>query len=294
MVKKLLRLSAVLLLGAGLVIFPERTSNAAFNALNLCGRVVIPSLFPFLVLSSFVIKSSLTCGFKSAYINTFILGAAGGYPVGASVVCELYSKKQCTKEQAETMLAFCNNCGPAFIFGAVGGAIFKSLKIGILLYFIHIVSAIFTGLIFTRNKSNVMLNTSSPEIGAFPNAVKSGATSTINICAFVIFFSVLCEILNFFNILPAVCVLFGGSEIFEVFIIGILELTSGICRAPATPGGFVLCSTLLGFGGFSVHAQALSFICKSNLSTKKYFLGKALHTALSFILSVLLVIFKII
>ncbi len=294
MVKKIFYMCAVLLFGTGLIIFPERTSKSAFDALNLCGKVIIPSLFPFLVLSSYVIKSSLACGFNKPHINAFVLGATGGYPVGASVVCEMYSTGQCSKAQAEAMLAFCNNCGPAFIFGAVGGTIFKSIKISIALYLIHIICAIITGLIFNRVKSNKKVKTPLPEIGAFPNAVKSGAVSAINICAFVIFFSVLCEVLNAFNILPTLCTLFGGFKLFDAFIIGILELTSGICRISATKSGFILCATLLGFGGFSVHAQALSFICKANLSPKKYFFGKTIHAVFSFIIALILVIFNII
>lgn len=294
MVKKLFYTGSVILFAAGLILFPDATSKSAFDALSLCGKVIIPSLFPFLVLSSLVVKASLACGFKKPYINAFVLGAVGGYPVGASVVCELYLKQECAKEQAEAMLAFCNNCGPAFIFGAVGGAIFKSLKIGILLYLVHIVAAILIGFIFNRFKGNLICSTAHPEIGAFPNAVKAAAMSTINICAFVIFFSVMCEILTSFGILPAISSFLGGSEISNAFIIGVLELTSGICRAPATTAGFILCSTLLGFGGFSVHSQALSFISKANLSPKKYFLGKALHSIFSFIFSGFIAILNII
>lgn len=284
MIKKLSTICAVLLISAGLILFPDSTRKSACEALILCGRVLIPSLFPFLVLSSFIIKAQLTSSFKNASVNVFILGLLGGYPVGASCVCEMYMQKQLSKEKAERLLTFCNNCGPAFIFGAVGGGIFKSLKIGVFLYVIHILSAILVALIFNR-KEDAALLPATPENGAFPNAVKSAVSGTLNICAFVIFFSVLCEILTNFNILPVICKLFGNSKYTEAIIIGILEMTSGIYKLSATRECIVISAFLLGFGGFSVHSQALAFISDAKLSSKKYFYGKTLQAIFSLILA---------
>ena len=44
------------------------------------------------------------------------------------------------KEEAERLLGFCNNSGPAFIVGAVGAGIFGSPSVGLALYGIHILS----------------------------------------------------------------------------------------------------------------------------------------------------------
>lgn len=293
MFKRISVICAVLLIGAGLIIFPDSTSKSAFEALTLCGRVIIPSLFPFLVLSSFVIKANVIGTVKNAGLNAFVLGALGGYPVGTSCVCEMYMQKQLTKDTSERLLAFCNNCGPAFIFGAVGGGIFKSLKVGVFLYAVHILSAILIALIFYRRTQSTAASHIS-ESGAFPNSIKSAMNSTLNICAFVIFFSVLCEILTDFNILPAICAFFDESQTIEACIIGILEMTSGIYKLTPARESIIFASAIIGFGGFSVHSQALTFISDAKLSPKKYFIGKILQAVFSIFLSFLGLAFNII
>ena len=70
----------------------------------------------------------------------FALGIIGGYPVGAKTAISLYEKQYCTKAEAERMLSFCNNSGPAFILGVVGAGVFSSGTIGMMLYCMHAVS----------------------------------------------------------------------------------------------------------------------------------------------------------
>ena len=45
--------------GGGILIAPQAASQGVRDGLTLCGQVVIPSLFPFLALSSFLVQSGL-------------------------------------------------------------------------------------------------------------------------------------------------------------------------------------------------------------------------------------------
>ena len=63
---------------------------------------------------------------------------------------------------------------------------------------------------------------------------------------------------------------------------GIIELTNGVSliTSIATKNisiNIVLCAFLLGFGGISVLLQVLSIISKTDLSIKKYIIGKLLQ-----------------
>ena len=44
--------------------------------------------------------------------------------------------------EAERLLAFCNNSGPAFILGVVGVGVFGSSRVGLLLYLAHAAASI--------------------------------------------------------------------------------------------------------------------------------------------------------
>ena len=48
------------------------------------------------------------------------IGITSGYPVGAKVTSDLYKDNNCTKEEAERLIAFTNSSGPLFIISAVG------------------------------------------------------------------------------------------------------------------------------------------------------------------------------
>ncbi len=85
---------------------------------------------------------------SGACASAFALGFIGGYPVGAKTAISLYENGMCTKTEAERLLAFCNNSGPAFILGVVGAGVFASSRVGVLLYLAHAAASICIGILF--------------------------------------------------------------------------------------------------------------------------------------------------
>ncbi len=299
-------LLAVLLIAAGLLLYPTHAATAAHDALVLCGNVLIPSLFPFFVLSGLVMESGLAarlgrlgeglmrplfrvCGAGS---SALFLGLIGGFPVGAACAVELNRRGLCSKTETERLLAFCNNSGPAFLFGAVGAGVFHSMRIGLLLYAVHVSAAICTGILFRFYRRReppghcgAAYAPAQPFSAVFPQAVKNALFSTLNVCAFVLFFSVLLRILTEFHVIPALSRLLGGGALAQCAVTGCLEVTTGLCALSPTAETlapcFILAATLLGFSGLSVHCQVLSLLPKDALSAAPYFCGKLLHAALS-------------
>ena len=103
--------------------------QGATNGIELCMRSVIPALFPLLTCSTYltgnlgIFSSSLLrpvgklCRIPSSCVGILITGFLGGYPTGAQAVAQAYESGSISKETASRMLGFCNNAGPAFIFG---------------------------------------------------------------------------------------------------------------------------------------------------------------------------------
>ena len=139
------RILACLCLGGLLVWFladAGAVRDSVAEALALCARSVVPSLFPFLVASS----ALLALGFgelaapwlaglmeplfrvPGAGSAALVLGLVGGYPIGAKTAADLYRENLVSREEAERLLAFCNNSGPAFILGVVGAGVFASSR----------------------------------------------------------------------------------------------------------------------------------------------------------------------
>lgn len=295
---------------AGLIVLPSQTVEAARGGVELCFNVLIPSLFPFFVLSSLTVELGLADGLGrlmsplmeplfnvgGGCAPALILGFIGGYPVGAKTVINLYQSKKCSRREAERMLAFCNNSGPAFIFGVVGAGIFSSSAVGLTLYLTHLLASVLVGLIFrghggrggvTRPPRSGGTRTAFP--AAFVKAVSSSFQSCLGICGFVIFFSVLLKLLFLSGLPAALGSLFGllGLEESWAFSLlsGLLELTSGVWTLRGAPGGLAasvaMAAFMLGWAGLSVHCQVLSFLQETGLSAKTYLLGKLLHGLLS-------------
>lgn len=310
----------VLVLLVLLTIFSKDCLTAAKNGLKLCLETAVPSLFPFFVISALAVDTGLTAllgrFFTPVMKNlfslpghaamAFVMGITGGYPVGAQTAAELYDASLCSKKETERMLSFCNNTGPAFIIGVCGTGIFGSFKVGLLLYFIHILSALIVGLIFRPAKVSradahtILLRQKNPVsinfIKSLIDAIKNGFLSCINVSAFVVFFSVVIAILNKTGLIaflsamlaPLFMLLGLPRDLCSVMLSGIVEMTNGLNLLSAMNENIsVLLPTsafLLGFGGFSVHCQTLSLLIPRNLSSTFYFWGKTLQGILSFVL----------
>lgn len=297
-----------------LMFWPQEAMEAAREGLRLCYNVILPSLFPFFVLSALVVDLGLAgyigraldgimrplFNVPGACASAFALGFVGGYPVGARTALSLYQKGMCTKIEAERLLAFCNNSGPAFILGVVGAGVFASSKVGLLLYLAHAAASVCVGFLFRfyKREGKRRERRASPTFEAeritvaFTGAIKNSFLSTLNICAFVVFFTVVIKLLFLSGLLPGLAGVLGAllsplgfsTRWAERLLTGLIELTSGVWTLTgdgSTSGKLSMAAFLLGWAGLSVHCQVLSFIGGSGLSVKTYIGGKLLHGGLS-------------
>lgn len=57
--------------------------------------------------------------YSSFGLYAIFMGFFCGFPMGAKVVSELYGNDKISKSEANTLLAFCNNIGPAYFVGII-------------------------------------------------------------------------------------------------------------------------------------------------------------------------------
>lgn len=288
----------LLLCTAGLVTHTQDCAQAAHEALELCISTVIPSLFPFMVLSSLLTGcGAVTPGrhlsglmrplfhLSSAGSGALVLGLVGGYPMGARAVAELVRGGSLAHDEGERLLAFCNNAGPGFILGMCGTAMFHSARAGAWLYLVHVSGALLTGMLLRGNSSQPLQKVAAPPqrtlAQALSPAVRSSCAGMATVCGFAVLFTVLSRM--------AAGLTDTLSVLMRAALLGALELTGGVLMLPDTRGGFVLCAALLGWGGLSVHAQTLSMLEGSGLHMRRYFLGKLLHALVSAVLAAFIV-----
>ena len=298
---------ALLIATAGLVAAPEQSIAGAKDGLTLCFNVIVPSLFPFFVLASLVVDLGLAAYLGRAMeglmrplfrvsgscATAVSLGFIGGYPVGARTALQLYEQGLCSKPEAERLLAFCNNSGPAFILGVVGAGVFGDSRVGLLLYLTHALASVLVGLLFRFYGGSGAKRAAAPAPkpirtvtvpAAFTGAVTRSLQSTLNICAFVVFFSVVLRLLSAYGALDALAGLLSllglQPEWARRLVAGLLELSSGVSSLQGgaqLAGRVSMAAFMLGWAGLSVHCQVLSFLVDSGLSARVYLAGKLCH-----------------
>ena len=286
-VRFVLCIFAVIVFVTAFFISPETVIGGVSNGLKLCAASIIPSLFPFIVLSDYLIRSKSVEMFgrflepitKSVFRLpgsagcAVIMSLVGGYPVGAGMIAKLLENGNISQGQAKRMMLFCVNAGPAFVIGTVGTVMLSNRKAGIILYLSMIVSALAMGAFFRFfDSSTIEIKTKKPEFksGVLNQSVTNGINSMFNLCAWVLLFSCINALIENFDI-PANIM---------TWIKMITEVTGG-CITASGKYPVSVQALIMGWAGLSVHCQLLPYIKETQVKHLHFLLSRLVHGALS-------------
>ena len=293
--KKIINVFSVILITAFITLTiasPQPCKEGAINGILICGRVIIPSLYPFTVCVLFIIRSGVLqrLNFFSPVTNKLfcitaeqfsimLLSFVGGFPVGAKLINEYIRAKKLTPQQGAAMLNYCINAGPAFIIGAIGVGIIGSEKIGYILLVSHIAASVLLCFLsrFSKVEKTAVAPILTPKISPADNFVLSateGAVSIFNICAFVILFSAVNAYLKVLS------VHWGGFK----YLLYVTEVTNAITYTD----NILLISFLLGLSGICIWCQVLSATKALKPNLILFVAFRLLHGIFSMILTYLL------
>ena len=311
-------LAVVLAAFAALVCAPAEALAGAKRGLEVCAGVIVPALLPFMIVSALLTGLGLPrllaraagpvftrlFGVSGAAAAPFLLGLTGGYPGGAAATAELCRRGELGAEEGSRLLPFCGNTGPAFIIGATGLGVFSSVSAGVLLYVSHILAAVAVGVLLSIGRPRAAPGAAAVKdpievralASVLPESVKTAVVSTMNICGYVVFFSVITSLLDAPGVFTSAAAYLAARLGLEMrftraLLTGFLELGNGVSAmrglAPS-PLNLALASFTLGFGGLSVHCQTLAAVDGTDIKTARYFAGRLLHGALSAVFTFLL------
>ncbi|NLB35870.1 MAG: hypothetical protein GX824_00950 [Clostridiales bacterium] len=287
---------AVLAMLFSLIFVPQVTSKGVKDGLNLCGQVVIPSLFPFMVLSTFLIKSGLCSLLGRIFApltkkifrlpgtacGAIIMGLIGGFPVGSRMTAQLYRDGEISRSAAQRMLMFCVNAGPAFVIGAIGSMMLGSRKAGFIMFISLSLSSLFIGFI-SRFIACDGEDKSLPHVFGPMNIQKSlvesvadGAGAMLSVCAWIILFCCACSLLS---LLPE------GLEVLSVPLKCLFEVTSGSAAAAASGVHIAVITGIVGWSGLCVHCQVLEYVKAVDLRMSVFLTARATSGALASLIS---------
>ncbi|MCL2499327.1 MAG: hypothetical protein FWE90_03205 [Defluviitaleaceae bacterium] len=285
-----------------LLAFPREALGAAREGLLLWFHTVLPSLLPFAVGMNILIKlgfmrffgecitplTKKVFGVGGAGGVAFITGVTSGYPIGAKVIGDLYREGDVKADEAQRLMAFCNNAGPLFIVGAVGLGMFGDAKAGYILWAGHILGALAIGLLgrfmrgTVKEKDNRRTRKDAGHLRTEPfgkvlgESVGNAMEAMVLVGGLIIFFNVFFCILH--TIFKPDDMIIGG------LINGLLEVSGGARMISAHgPDAISLSAAafVIAFGGLSVHAQAMHFTVGTGVKAGIYLSHKLLHGILA-------------
>ncbi len=275
------KLAAVgsLLIAAVLLLFPRAVSQGISLGLENAAVLLIPSLFPFMVLSSFMIRSGacepvgkmlspvtkFLFGLPAAAASAILMSLVGGFPVGAKCIRLLYENGRITHAQAKRMSDFCVCSGPAFLITAVGTLLLHNAAVGIILYLSQVLSAILLGMLsrlFAKDTQQPAVPSAAVPTDLMQSFILSctdGASAIIELTAMVAVFS------GIMALLPQAAVL--------------LEVTAACKNLTDRPLWCIAFAS--GYGGLCVHFQIFSLLKDLHISKLRFELFRLANAALS-------------
>lgn len=296
---------AYLLLIVVILSKPEATFQYAYEGLYQWAAKMVPTLFPFMMISSIMVYSGadlelghmLSHMLKKIYkyssygLYAIFMGFFCGFPMGAKVVSDLYDKEKISKYEADTLLAFCNNIGPAYFVGIIMPLLRdcgynNTLPFVFGMYGIPAIYGIVMGRLYAAkakkaNAPSVSENTyapGAPRISLAATLKKSCVDNTQSLIllggyitftnAFRIFLDFVPLSTNDKNVLSSFLEIIGG-----------VQAIYGTTLLPNQKVFWIM--TALCFGGVSCIMQTSSFLEKSGLSLGHYLKHKVITTLIS-------------
>lgn len=272
---------------------PTACIGYAKNALLLWFLKILPTLFPFMVISGIIIRMNLTSYFPSASAYGILVGFFCGFPMGALTACTMYEEKQITQKEAEYLCAFTNNMGPVYFCSYVLPTLGITNKLPYLIAMYGI--PLLYGLVLrkTTYKSCAFQKLPSGSPVSLLNAIDASITQAITSITRLGGYLILLQTLY---ILPELLIRLLGRFPFvfrlplpflNAFLCCLLEITGGISKMNTYPPLWVL--VLLPLGGLSFILQAGSILKNAGLSIPVYLLHKLIQTALIFAFYVVII-----
>ena len=327
-------------LAMSMILFPQQTFQAAFRGLDAWWSIVFPALLPFFVMSDLLIglgvvdflgvlmEPIMRPLFNVPGAGAFIvaMGFTSGAPIGTLLTVDLRKQDLCSRTEAQRLMSFTSNTSPLFLFGAVSVGMFHNVSLGMTLAMSHYLANIVIGVVFgffsKKERSNQSGNPrrrrkvfaaacrkllehqkqNKRPLGIMMADAVLKATQTLSmIGGYIIFFSVLTEILKLLGILDiiaAVLLLFLkplglDPSIGTAVATGFFEITLGtkLCSEVSTslPVQLLAASAIMGWGGLSIHAQVASLLKDTDLKMHTFILARCLQAALAPLFTLVLI-----
>lgn len=289
--------SALLCICILLVLYREAARNGVFTGIYTCLNTLIPSLFPFVLLSAMITRSKAAFllfrplspimrhvfRLPAAAAPALLLGLTAGYPVGAKMASALYADGKLDREQTARLLSFCTAPGYAFCtYTAVQLSV--SARSAVILFCSTVFPSLLIGAIFARfapqPKNKIPMKTASFD---FSDAVRDGVSAMVSMCGAVVAIRALLSVFQASGAFRAAASAIASLGLTipeaDTLLIYFFEVTAGVSHSAHWHFSLIMTAFGLGFAGVCIHLQIFSFFRSKPFPVSKpcYLLLRFVH-----------------
>ncbi len=247
------------------VFYSDTIKMSVRNSLELCFSVIIPSLFPMLIISRIIneikipefilrfikLPMNKIFGLPENCFQAILTGLTGGYPVGVKNAASLYKNKSITLNEAQKLALFCVNPGFAFSVTLTGSCFFGNIGIGVRIFIANILADLTLAVLLKNKKSSVFRKEKTeaktkPFTRILTDSISDSTAAIISICAWICFFSAIITIFSSFS----------KNTFINALIIIFSEVTNSVTFC-AEHKNILLAAFCSGFSGFCIIFQLL-------------------------------------
>ena len=282
-----------------LLSYPNAMATGISRGLSICSTVIIPTLYPFMLLAGLLANSPLCrrsgrvadavvgrlFGLPGCCGTAILLSLVGGYPAGAIAIARLRERGQITEAETRRMTAFCVGGGPGFVISTVGAGLMSSVRAGVLLYAAQTAVSLGIGLVLGRGHRRrqeahrVVLPPPKP----LAQVVSDTCGSLLTMCGFVVLAAAGLALAEGCGLARSVAAV-SGSEAATVSAV-LAAVTEVSCGCVAVAGSGVLTplwlSLTLSWGGLAVQGQLAAALPQVRVIGWRVWKWRLLHGVLS-------------
>lgn len=266
--------------------------DGAAGGLLLWFRVVLPTLFPFMMISALLLRTggltviSRTAG--SIFRNIFATSGHGsyavlcgflcGYPMGAKSAADLIRNGKITEREGAYLLSFNNNTSPVFIMNYIVWKMLGQeqllLPTMLILYLVPVLISFITRRYYLNGEKHFhnigadQENGTAFHFSVIDDCLMDGFEAIVKVGGYIILFSIILSLLG--QISPA-------TDLWYI-LLSSLEITNGIRLISEQFQTSVLCYPLIlgltSFGGICAAAQTKCMLNGTGLRILPYIIQK--------------------
>ncbi len=293
---------SLLILGIILFLLINVTTviEAMREALKMCAHSIIPSLFPFMLLSDILVSRGdvyffadilgkpLEKIFKISRYGAIalVLGVICGFPIGGKLACSLSEDGFISEEECARLASIANCASPAFVIGTVGVVFLSDYKIGIILYVSQLLSVLLFSLFTKRSPSGIGISLSikNKKKKSLTDSVKDSAISALFLSSFIISFALISRL-----VAKTIPNLFITNIITAFLEIGSSAKSASILFHISPISAILILSFSISFSGLSVYMQTKSYFDSLRIKMRGYIVAKFVQGVISVLITFFLI-----